>query len=82
MFIERFDAGIQVDFVPFAFVDPGEESQVFDDPLDAPQAFAGSLDQLGEVVQGIVQVELLRSPDRSGRGSRVPGDRRTSSGSR
>ena len=57
MFTERFDAGVQVDLVPFAFVDSGEEPQVFDDALDPPQAFAGSLDQLGKVVQGVVQIE-------------------------
>ena len=56
----RLDAGVQVDLVPVSLVDPGEEPQVLDDPLDPAQAFAGALDQLRQVVQGVVEVELLR----------------------
>ena len=55
----RFDPRVQVDLVPFAFVDPGEEPQVFDDPLDPAQAFAGSLDQPRHVVERVIEVELL-----------------------
>ena len=77
----RLDAGVQVDLVPLTLVDPGEEPQVLDDPLDPPQALAGAIDEPGQVVEGVVQVELLAdlvdltaqdrlaAQDRSGRSS-------------
>ena len=55
----RFDAGVQVDFVPVALVDTGEEPQVFHDPLDPPQALSRAVDELGKIVQSVVQVELF-----------------------
>ena len=55
----RLDPRVQVDLVPLPFVDPGEEPQVLDDPLDPAQALAGSLDQPRQVVQRVVEVELL-----------------------
>ena len=59
MFTDDSNAGVQVDFVPFAFVDPGEEPQVFDDLLDSTQPFACPVDELRKVAQCVVEIELF-----------------------
>ena len=54
----RLDSGVEVDLVPFSFVDAGEQPQVLDDPFDPAQPLAGALDEPGQVIQRVVEVEL------------------------
>ena len=53
----RFDAGVEVDLVPVSLVDPGEEPQLLDDPLDPTQALPGALGQPGQIRQAVAQVD-------------------------
>src|SRR5690606_2387504 len=53
----RLDARVQIDLGDIPLIEPGEDAEVLDDVLDAPEALPSATKQSLQILQGVIDID-------------------------